>query len=101
MQLMEVSNEITYRLQPDSASWKQKGAKEYSAFMGSLLARKADEPRNTAVISVGEGGPCDNIVSVTSSWSGGYTTALKVLIKTSITSWKMDITFSSVLSNFQ
>ncbi|XP_046461930.1 endoglucanase 12-like isoform X2 [Daphnia pulex] len=47
------------------------------------------------------GGPCDNIVNVTSSWPGGYTTALLIPIKTPITNWTMIISFSSVLTSLQ
>lgn len=45
------------------------------------------------------GGPCDNIVTLSSSWPGGFTAALKVPITTSTTSWKMDISFSSALTS--
>nr|CAH0109264.1 unnamed protein product [Daphnia galeata] len=47
------------------------------------------------------GGPCDNIVNVTASWPGGYTTALTIPILTSTTNWTMDVTFSSLLSSLQ
>ncbi|EFX80604.1 endoglucanase-1,4-beta-glucanase [Daphnia pulex] len=47
------------------------------------------------------GGPCDNIVNVTSSWPGGHTTALLIPIKTPITNWTMIISFSSALTSLQ
>lgn len=47
------------------------------------------------------GEPCNKIVTITDSWVGGYTTALKVHVKNSISTWEMDITFSSSLTNLE
>ena len=40
------------------------------------------------------GEPCDNVVLIQASWPGGLTVALTIPITTSITHWKIDLTFS-------
>lgn len=50
---------------------------------------------------ISPGGPCDNAVSISTSWSGGYTATLVIPIKTSITSWKIDLTLSAAITNLE
>ncbi|KAI9555833.1 endoglucase-1 [Daphnia sinensis] len=47
------------------------------------------------------GGPCDNAVSISTSWPGGYTATLIIPITTTVSSWSVDVTFTAAISTLE